>query len=64
MALCEEEMPARLALNKIKQLMGQFSVGFPGSAHLRVAVHQSQTTAEAREAIVAFFTPLVDHALV
>ena len=64
MAMCEEEMPARLALNKIKQLMGQFSVGFPGSAHLRVAVHQSQTTAEAREAIVAFFTPLVDHALV
>jgi hypothetical protein len=44
--------------------MGQFSVGFPGSAQLRVAVHQSQTTAEARDAIVAFFTPLVDHALV
>jgi tRNA-dihydrouridine synthase B len=57
MAMCEEEMPARLALNKIKQLIGQFVVGLPGAAHLRVAVHQSTSPAAARGYIESYFAP-------
>lgn len=57
MATCEEEMPARLALNKIKQLIGQFVVGLPNSAHLRADVHRAASTAEAREHFERFFEP-------
>jgi tRNA-dihydrouridine synthase B len=63
MTMCEEEMPARLALNKIKQLIGQFVVGLPGSSHLRVAVHQSQSPAEARARIEAYFAPFAEAAI-
>lgn len=56
-ALCVEEMPARLALNKLKQLVGQFVVGLPNSSHLRVAVHTSQDLTLACEQIEAFFAP-------
>lgn len=62
MAMCAEEMPARLALNKIKQLIGQFVVGLPGASHLRVAVHQSQSLAEARDHIEAYFVPFAEAA--
>lgn len=62
MAMCEEEMPARLALNKIKQLIGQFVVGLPGASHLRVAVHQSQTPVEARRHIESYFAPFAEAA--
>jgi tRNA-dihydrouridine synthase B len=55
--LCLQEMPERLALNKIKQLIGQFQIGLPGSNQLRVAVHTSQTAQAARDAITAWFTP-------
>ncbi|NCC35925.1 MAG: tRNA dihydrouridine synthase DusB, partial [Chloroflexia bacterium] len=55
MGMCEEELPDRLALNKIKQLIGQFALGMPNSSHLRVAVHHSSTLDEARSHIETFF---------
>ncbi|HJZ50052.1 MAG TPA: tRNA dihydrouridine synthase DusB [Roseiflexaceae bacterium] len=58
--MCEFEMPERLALNKLKQLIGQFAVGLPGSAALREAVHRSTTADESREQIERFFSPHVD----
>lgn len=53
--MCRAEMPERLALNKIKQLIGQFAIGLPGSAHLREVVHRSSTPDDAREHIERFF---------
>jgi tRNA-dihydrouridine synthase B len=61
--LCEFEMPERLALNKLKQLIGQFLVGLPGSAALRAAIHRSGTSAEAREHIETFFAPYIEEAV-
>ena len=55
--MCRFELPDRLALNKLKQLIGQFSVGLPGSAALREAVHRSETTDQAHDHIERFFTP-------
>ncbi len=60
MDICVEELPERLALNKIKQLIGQFYVGLPGSNHLRVAVHTAASLAAAREAIERFFAPYLE----
>lgn len=57
--LCEAELPPQLALNKIKQLVGQFVVGLPNAAHLRVAVHRSTSVEAARSAIEAYFEPFV-----
>ena len=57
MDMCDEEMPERLALNKIKQLIGQFSVGLPAANQLRVAVHTAASPAEARARIEAYFEP-------
>nr|WP_238613461.1 tRNA dihydrouridine synthase DusB [Candidatus Oscillochloris fontis] len=54
---CLSEMPERLALNKLKQLVGQFVVGLPGSALLRSAVHRSATVAAARTEMKRFFVP-------
>jgi tRNA-dihydrouridine synthase B len=62
--MCEFEMPARLALNKLKQLIGQFSVGLPGSAAMRAAVHRSTAPDEARDHIERFFEPFVEELLV
>jgi len=56
-AMCEQEMNERLALNKTKQLIGQFQVGLPAANQLRVAVHTSPSVAEARGRIEAFFEP-------
>jgi tRNA-dihydrouridine synthase B len=53
--MCLEEMPERLALNKLKQLIGQFVVGAPGSAALREAVHRSGSPDEARGHLDRFF---------
>ena len=53
--MCRFELPDRLALNKLKQLIGQFSVGLPGSAALREAVHRSETTDQAHDHIERFF---------
>jgi tRNA-dihydrouridine synthase B len=61
--LCEAEMPERLALNKLKQLIGQFVVGLPNSSHLRVAVHHSPSPAAARSAIEAYFEPFIEASL-
>jgi nifR3 family TIM-barrel protein len=58
--MCAFEMPERLALNKLKQLIGQFAVGLPGSAALRESVHRSTVASEAREHIERFFAPHVD----
>lgn len=60
MAICAEELPERLALNKIKQLIGQFYIGLPGSNHLRVAVHTSTSLAAAQEAIERFLAPYLE----
>lgn len=60
LSMCEEEMPERLALNKIKQLIGQFNVGLPGSANLRAAIHRSGSPQEAHEHLEAFFTPYIE----
>jgi nifR3 family TIM-barrel protein len=56
-AMCSEEMPERLALNKLKQLIGQFHIGLPGSAALRGAVHHSSSIDEARAHLEQFFEP-------
>lgn len=53
--MCKDEMQERLALNKLKQLLGQFSVGMPNSSALRESVHRSSTTDEAMAKIDAFF---------
>jgi tRNA-dihydrouridine synthase B len=55
--MCCEEMPDRLALNKMKQLIGQFSVELPGAASLREAIHHSGSADEARERLDRFFLP-------
>ncbi len=53
--LCLNDMPERLAMNKLKQLIGQFSVGLPYSAELRAKVHRAQAPAEARQHLDEFF---------
>jgi nifR3 family TIM-barrel protein len=58
--MCQIEMQERLALNKLKQLIGQFAVGLPGSAALRESVHRSIAASEAREHIERFFAPYLD----
>jgi nifR3 family TIM-barrel protein len=63
-SMCREEMPERLALNKLKQLIGQFSVGLPGSAALRASVQRSATIAEAQEHLEAFFAAHAEAELV
>lgn len=55
--MCLEEMPERLALNKLKQLIGQFHVGLPGSAVLRESIHRSTDAQAARDLIERFFEP-------
>lgn len=55
--MCREEMPERLALNKLKQLIGQFSIELPGAAALREAVHRSSSPDEAREYLDRYFAP-------
>lgn len=58
--MCQVEMHERLALNKLKQLIGQFAVGLPGSAALRESVHRSSVAGEARAHIERFFAPYLD----
>ncbi|MDQ2998569.1 MAG: tRNA dihydrouridine synthase DusB [Chloroflexota bacterium] len=58
--MCQTEMHERLALNKLKQLIGQFAVGLPSSAALRESVHRSTVADEAREHIDRFFAPYLD----
>lgn len=60
LTMCLEEMPDRLALNKLKQLIGHFAIGLAGSAALRESVHRSTTPHEARAHIERFFAPHLD----
>lgn len=60
LTMCMEEMPERLALNKLKQLIGQFVVGLYGSAALREAIHRSASADEAREHLERYFAPHLD----
>ncbi|MFL5801041.1 MAG: tRNA dihydrouridine synthase DusB [Roseiflexaceae bacterium] len=62
--MCLDEMIERQALNKLKQLIGQFFVGLPGSAALREAVHRSATPGEARDHIECFFASHLEETLV
>ncbi|GAC1641358.1 MAG: tRNA dihydrouridine synthase DusB [Herpetosiphon sp.] len=52
-----EELPAHHAANKIKQFIGQFSVGLPGSAALRRTVQTAKSVEEQRLALVEYFAP-------
>jgi tRNA-dihydrouridine synthase len=62
-AMCRDVMPERIALNKLKQLIGQFSLGgLPGSAGLRAAVQRSTGPAEALAQLEAFFLPRIEAA--
>lgn len=61
--MCLEEMPERLALNKLKQLIGQFAIGLPGSAVLREAVHRSTSATEAQMHLERFFDMYVEQAV-
>jgi tRNA-dihydrouridine synthase B len=61
--MCLAEMPERLALNKLKQLVGQFVLGLPRSAALREAVHRSTAPGEAHEHIERFFAPHLEEEL-
>jgi nifR3 family TIM-barrel protein len=62
-AICREEMPERLALNKLKQLIGQLGIELPGSAALRQAVCRSTEPDAAREHLERFFAPYLEAAL-
>lgn len=53
--MCLAEMPERLALNKLKQLIGQFYLGLPGSTALRTEIHRSREIAAARQTLELFF---------
>jgi tRNA-dihydrouridine synthase B len=55
--MCREEMHERLALNKLKQLIGQFQISLPGGAVLREAVHRSTAADDAIAHIERFFEP-------
>lgn len=55
--MCRGELGDRLALNKLKQLIGQLSIELPGSAALREAVCRSTEPDHAREHLERFFTP-------
>ncbi|NJK78408.1 MAG: tRNA dihydrouridine synthase DusB [Chloroflexaceae bacterium] len=55
--MCLSDMPEHLALNKMKQLIGQFSIGLPYSTDLRAGVQRAKDAATARELITAFFAP-------
>jgi nifR3 family TIM-barrel protein len=62
--MCLEAMVERQAIGKLKQLIGQFAVGLPGSAKLRADVHRSQSVAEAYAHLERFFTPHLEHVAV
>jgi tRNA-dihydrouridine synthase len=58
--IMRNEIGDRLALNKLKQLIGQFGVGLPGTAKLRETVHRSDTPDLAKTHIDAFFEPFIN----
>lgn len=58
--MCQEEMPERLAVNKLKQLIGQFHVGLPGCANLRASVQRAKSADEAHQYLDAYFAPYLE----
>ena len=54
-----EFMPEHQASGKVKQLIGQFFIGLPGSAQLRRDVQHARSIAEQRELIERYFEPFV-----
>lgn len=57
--MCAETMIERQALGKLKQLIGQFTLGLYASNQLRREVQRSQDIASAKHAIHAFFEPFI-----
>lgn len=55
LAMCQEELPERVALNLLKQFIGYLIIGLPGCAALRANVHRSRSVAEARQWLDSFF---------
>lgn len=58
--MCLEEMPERLALNKLKQFISQFQIGLPGSAAFRASIHHSTSAADAWQQLEAFFASYIE----
>lgn len=54
-----ESMAEHQAMGKLKQLIGQFSVGLPGAAMLRRDVQHAKSTAEQRAIIQRYFEPFI-----
>jgi tRNA-dihydrouridine synthase len=59
LSMCLAELPDRIALNHLKQLIGHFFIGLPGSAVLRTCIQRSKTSSEAREWLDTFFAQYV-----
>ncbi len=59
-ALCRESLGDRLALNKLKQIIGQYAIELPGSAALREAIHRATAIDVALELLERFFAPHLD----
>lgn len=60
--MCSHDMPEQLALNKLKQLIGQLALGLPYSAEMRANVQRSREIKTARQIISDYFAPYYAHA--
>jgi len=60
--MCAEVMVERQALGKLKQLIGQFTIGLRGSSQLRRDVQRASDLAGARETLQSFFEPFINGA--
>ncbi len=60
--MCSHEMPEQLALNKLKQLIGQLALGLPYSAEMRANVQRSREIKTACQIISDYFAPYYAHA--
>ena len=59
-AMCDEMMPERHALGKLKQLIGQFRIDLRNSSELRRDVQRAKTIEEATTVIECFFEPFIN----
>ena len=57
--MCAEVMVERQALGKLKQLIGQFSIGLRGSSQLRRDVQRAPDVAAAKAMVADFFAPFI-----
>lgn len=60
--MCGETMIERQAAGKLKQLIGQFSIGLRGSSQLRRDVQRAADVASAKACVAAFFAPFISGA--